>query len=226
MSHKLFAKLFDINSSKKCIQISKNIIEFESCSLSQGIAPYHNITLFNINKTNLISIKWDIESSKLLKNKNKNKNEFAVFPPFMDIRSLSSADFTAAFEPTMDLMYFYDKIDCYYFYKNNVNINTKLELNCMSIDLFGHSFTKSSNHFETNIKLSTNIIEFTPCSIGSCIYATIKIRNLCDKNPTIWKIETNENENENKNNSFDFMVRFGNLFLENGQNKTHSTLNK
>ncbi len=34
------------------------------------------------------------------------------------------------------------------------------------------------------------------------IYATIKTRNLSDKNPTMWKIETNENENnENKNNT-------------------------
>ena len=204
MSHKLFSNIFEDYSLKtqKYIKSSTNIIEFESCSLSQGIAPYHDITLFNKDTANIMSIKWDVESSKTTPSKaainTDKKNEFAVFPPFMDIRSLSSADFSAAFQPSQDLMYFYDKIDCYYHYKNHAQ--KSLQLNCISIDLFGNSFAKSSKHFPVNIKLSTDIIEFTPCSLGSAIYATLKIRNLSSEYPTIWKINAPKKEPTSKSN--------------------------
>eukprot|EP01083_Nonionella_stella_P089939 251242_1 len=190
MSHKSFAQLFDMNSnSTQNVKLSTNMIQFESCSLSQGIAPYHDITLFNTNEEHLISIKWDVQSSKTSK-ASKTKNEFAVFPPYMDIRSLSSTDFSAAFQPSSDLMYFYDKIDCYYRYKAQQSKQvSKLGLKCASIDLFGNSFAKSSNHFTADIKLSTDRIEFTPCSLGSSIYATVKIRNLSATHPAMWRIE-------------------------------------
>ncbi len=44
--------------------------------------------------------------------------------------------------------------------------------------------------FDTIIKLSIDIIEFTSCSVDSWLFATIKIRNLSVINPTFWNFKT------------------------------------
>ena len=38
---------------------------------------------------------------------------FTVFPPAMEVRAASSADFSAAFQLSVELRYFYDAIDYY-----------------------------------------------------------------------------------------------------------------
>jgi len=203
MAHHLFSKLFNLRTAgsgddreEEAVHSSTDIVQFESCSLSQGIAPYRDITLFN-KGTALITTKWDVESSKTSKlgsqPQDTAKNVFAVFPPFMDIRSVSSADFSAAFQPSQDLMYFYDKIDCYFLRKlshDDQDPQQRLHLNCLSIDLFGHSFAKSSNQWPVDVQLSTDRVEFTPCSLGSSIYATVKVVNRSCEHPVVWKIDS------------------------------------
>ena len=221
MAHHLFSKLFSLQMASTtsnganpsinqadgsmhgfhAVHSSTDIIQFESCSLSQGIAPYHDITLFNKDPSNLMAIKWDIESSKT------SKLEFQIFHHKAVITPNASQTFSAAFQPSQDLMYFYDKIDCYFHRKLPMNHEdqkqqdaqqdapSQIQLDCLSIDLFGHSFAKSANRWPVDVQLSTDRIEFTPCSLGSSIYATVRVKNQSREQPVVWRID-NKNNND------------------------------
>ena len=110
-----------------------------------------------------MSVRWDVRDTG-------GAAVFAVFQP--------------AFQPSEDLRYFYDSIDCYYLRVDS--------LHCFWLELFGDSFGSQHalrQHFAGNTQTSTDAqrLEFTPCSLGSAMYATLKVSNLSLSHPSVWR---------------------------------------
>ena len=231
------------NESAPILQLSTQNVKFAACTTSQGISASETITIYNKSNSSNVSLKWDVigtrqDNLSADDTNDTSKTLFSIFPTFVDIAPLASANFSISFQPAKDSSFFSSIINCCFQYdvtnneevantnQNNQHPNTIHCIGSLPFVFHGSSFAGNNELIipKPQVALSSEFIEFTPCSVGASVYATIKLTNTSDNDSCVWNIKTpsqlgNEQgqvndaqtfrDNEKLRQMFQFCPKFG-----------------
>ena len=136
-------------------------VQFESCPLSQDIVPYHDLTLFNTSA----NAAMEVRARHPCRHQRRLSALGRLALPLRQHRLLRPAQGQPVAAALVRLAAAVQR-----------QFGSKLSLR---------------QHFATNTQTSVDAqrVEFTPCSLGAAIYATLKVKNLSSEIPSVWRAE-------------------------------------